>query len=44
MQSNPVNTSNLGQINMFAFNESENKLPLNPIIVNNFTRLGEAYK
>jgi hypothetical protein len=31
LQSNPVNTSNLGQINYFAFNgDHENKLPLNP--------------
>jgi len=31
LQSNPVNTSNLGQVNYFAFNgDHENMLPLNP--------------
>ena len=31
LQSNPINTVNLGQINSFAFNgDDDNKLPLNP--------------
>ena len=49
MQSNPVNTSNLGQINMFAFNgDEENKLPLNPgdhmMVITSHAWDGEAYK
>ena len=49
LQSNPVNTSNLGQINMFAFNgDHENKLPLNPgdhmMVVTTHAWDGIAYK
>lgn len=49
LQSNPVNTSNLGQLNMFSFNgDEDNKLPLNPgdhmCVITSHAYDGLAYK